>query len=660
MSARFECGSEISAVSVSPDRRSVVVVGRSVLRIVEIQHASSNSGNRSISPSGTTSTINNANSSSSNTTHNINSIGGNPTADPPTTTSDWSQSTSQYTLSASSDLRAEKKSPTYSGCDVHWHPNPAFGHLFATGSTSGVVMVWNLQAKKHRVQEAAFTHPRAVNRVTWSMTDPHLLLTGCQDGIVRLFDIRQAAPRTADSASTGPGEKELTPTAAFASKADAVRDVAFSPSFRHYFATAHDNGRMQVWDMRNNSHPRIDLPAHTKLAHSLDWHPQDSQTIATASRDQTVRVWDLSGRPHQTYVVYTSDSVGRVRWRPGHKYQLATSASVLDFNANVWDIRNAFVPLYSLGRAGAVHHNVISCLEWLDADAMLTASKDVKGQLAITQTGDMIQPHRGLYPTQGIAFSAAYSDEGLLAVCTDTLARGDTEDEIQRRIAKQAPRIRIARVSSPHTSDFKRLATAYHTYCSPTHASYSSSTASGQSSKVPHATRLYSCESCAEACATLGEEGLAHAELWRFLSSLQGDECMLDVLKATWEQHVNMGDVQTCAVMLLVFRELADKIVPAIRGADCHATYVDVLRRMQLFSCAAAVCKASPYDAVSTESKQATGIRVSVPDNGPQDTVAMCAVCREPVRGILVWCRKCGKSGHMQHMRDCKLCGCKN
>eukprot|EP00762_Andalucia_godoyi_P001444 ANDGO_00156.mRNA.1 WD repeat-containing protein 24 homolog len=578
MPARFECGSEISAFSVSPDHKAIAVVGRSYMRILDV--ATDTSGEKPV-----------------------------------------------YSITASMNLRAEKK--FLSGCDIQWHPNPQFSQYFASGATNGTVVIWNLQAKKHRVQESSFLHPRAVNRVAWSMLEPNLLMSGCQDGIARLFDLRVATVKGPQDAAT-----LMQPQSQFASKADSVRDVQFSPKFINFFATVHDNGRLQVWDMRNTGSPRIDFPAHTQLTLAVDWHPDNSQAIVTSSRDQSVRVWDLTTKPKQTAVVYTSDSVGRVRWRPSHQHQLATSASVLDANVHVWDVRNVYVPLYSLGRAGSVHHNIVSCVEWFNGpDALVSSSKDVKGDIQITHISEFVQPHRSFYPSQAITFSAS-SDVHSIAFCLDTVARGDTEKDIQSRISKKSAVICTASMSNSDTVEFRNLAHAYH----------------GMRGG-------YTVKNCLNVCTDLGLH--AHAYLWESILVLERTDRQWEMLSSIFDYHSSMNDIHTCGLLLLIYKSSVDKITSQQRGADCHLSYVDILRRMQLFDCAASVTKYSPFEVVSSESKQATNVRTVSSEGAANDPQAACAVCRLPVRGIVAWCRKCGRSGHIQHMRDCRCCSAK-
>ncbi|XP_013145455.1 PREDICTED: WD repeat-containing protein 24 [Papilio polytes] len=208
----------------------------------------------------------------------------------------------------------------FSSIDVAW--STIEENTLATAATNGAVVVWNLGRSGRSKQEHVFSdHKRTVNKVSFHLTEPSLLISGSQDGMMKCFDLRM---------------KEVART--FISNTESIRDVQFSPHQAHTFAAVSENGTVQVWDSRRSERCLQQFTAHSGPVFACDWHP-DVPWLATASRDKTIKVWDMHGKPNLEYTIYTIASVGHVKWRPQKKYQVASCALVLDCAVHVWDVR---------------------------------------------------------------------------------------------------------------------------------------------------------------------------------------------------------------------------------------------------------------------------------------------------------------------------------
>ena len=118
--------------------------------------------------------------------------------------------------------------------DVVW--SPVDDQLIATAATNGAVVVWNLNKSGRAKQEKVFSdHRRTVNKVNFHPSEPGLLISGSQDGTMKLFDMRK--PDTGD-------------TLTFQSNTESVRDVQFNPHSSHQFCAVSENGKVQLWDTR--------------------------------------------------------------------------------------------------------------------------------------------------------------------------------------------------------------------------------------------------------------------------------------------------------------------------------------------------------------------------------------------------------------------------
>ncbi len=124
-----------------------------------------------------------------------------------------------------------------------------------------------------------------------------------------------------------------------------VRDVAMNPLRPNTFAVAYENGTLSIWDASaSSSTPVSSITDMGAFLLSLDWHPTDAHVIACGTRDKGARIWHTLNASRPLYTVHTSNSCGRVSWRPGRPYQLATSATLIDTCVNVWNVQEPYMP----------------------------------------------------------------------------------------------------------------------------------------------------------------------------------------------------------------------------------------------------------------------------------------------------------------------------
>lgn len=191
--------------------------------------------------------------------------------------------------------------------DVAWAKGNT-GHYVAAATSSGKIIVYDLG---HAGLQAAqlIEHQRQVHNVTFSPHQGSLLLSGSQDGTVRLWDIRDV--RNQRQVGDIPSKRK------FQGQSDGVRDVKWSPTEGLDFAFATDAGELQRWDMRNLKAAKVRVPAHSLACNTVDWHP-DGKHIVTAGSDKTIRVFDVSGsRPKRAaWEIKTPHPVMHARWRP--------------------------------------------------------------------------------------------------------------------------------------------------------------------------------------------------------------------------------------------------------------------------------------------------------------------------------------------------------
>ncbi|KAL3666045.1 hypothetical protein V7S43_008837 [Phytophthora oleae] len=334
-----------------------------------------------------------------------------------------------------------KPSLNFSTNDIRWHPHSDY--LLATAATNGAVVIWNLERDGYKhVQERVLNgHRRAVNRICWHTSDWNVLISGSQDGTVKLWDKR--------------GGKVVS---TYQPKSESVRDVRASPFHPNKFAAAFENGIVQVWDMRKNSQPELKFTAHKGLVLSIDWHPTDANVLASGGRDRYVKIWELGDvwQPKQT--IQTIASVGRVAWRPTCVTHIATSASLMDNSIHIWDTKRPFIPVASMKG----HSDIASGISWMDTPVspnfgqpeipgdceghdywqhMLACSKD--GTLKLHSLADSFKPHQSL-PTTALALNS----KGQVGFSHDYIDRSCASLKIHRHFSLGSSLFTVAGVSS--------------------------------------------------------------------------------------------------------------------------------------------------------------------------------------------------------------------
>ncbi|KAF4034532.1 C4HC2 type zinc-ribbon [Phytophthora infestans] len=338
-----------------------------------------------------------------------------------------------------------KPSLNFSTNDIRWHPHSDY--LLATAATNGAVVIWNLERDGYKhVQERVFNgHRRAVNRICWHTSDWNVLISGSQDGTVKLWDKR--------------GGKVVS---TYQPKSESVRDVRASPFHSNKFAAAFENGIVQVWDMRKNSQAELKFTAHKGLVLSIDWHPTDANVLASGGRDRYVKIWELGDVRQPKQTIQTIASVGRVAWRPTCVTHIATSASLMDNSIHVWDTKRPFIPAASMKG----HSDIASGISWMDTPVspnfgqpeipgdweghdywqhMLACSKD--GTLKLHSLADSFKPHQSL-PTTALALNS----KGRVAFSHDYIDRSCASLKIHRHFSLGSSLFTVAGMSSSSPS----------------------------------------------------------------------------------------------------------------------------------------------------------------------------------------------------------------
>ncbi|QLL33132.1 hypothetical protein HG536_0E00420 [Torulaspora globosa] len=143
-------------------------------------------------------------------------------------------------------------------------------------------------------------HTRSVNSFDFNTSQTSLLISGGQDGSIKIWDLRSSGTKNSRRCDVN-----------INTASDSVRDVKWMP-FQNYvtggqqdvrngsnaglkFASIHDSGLLLTFDLRQPSQIEKRINAHSGPGLCLSWHP-NLEYIATGGRDGKCSLWNVGDR----------------------------------------------------------------------------------------------------------------------------------------------------------------------------------------------------------------------------------------------------------------------------------------------------------------------------------------------------------------------------
>ncbi|EDV27237.1 uncharacterized protein TRIADDRAFT_54980 [Trichoplax adhaerens] len=526
----------------------------------------------------------------------------------------------------------------------------SLGHFIATSLNTGQIQLWKYDWKRdlciaHTYEDCQ----RSVNSLTFDPYRPNLLYAGSQSQIV-VFDLR---------------EKKLVST--YLDREDAVRDLRFPYSDRSEFATAHDSGKVMIWDTRKSDKCLRVISCHAHVVFSCDWHPTNNQRMVTAGRDQYIKVWDLSDSVESAvYTILTYAGVRKVRWRPGHDDQCASYGSMAwDCDINIWDLSRTYIPVAVLKN----HSQVISGLIWRDSNSLISSSAD--NRILLDELKNPHIPAKDATPSS-LTFNAyghlctairtPVADKERKVSVPDLDHFGKDlvldEDDTDGSLSDDAPSSSYAFTSA--MSDDGEIGigaldgeVSIFSFQAPGHMpteafEYASLENDGDNS-----------ESYSKPTELVADLFVTKPTPEMIVRSWKFSDIIPDLLKS----YADEGDVQTCVSIIAALGERFD--VTSINEetvVNWYNYYLEILDKFELWNAHNELIKTAHYSAIRELSfswPYNTGcnnckkvVNKAGCCNICKKQAALCSVCHLPVKGLYVWCHGCGHGGHLQHMKE--------
>jgi WD40 repeat protein len=154
---------------------------------------------------------------------------------------------------------------------------------------------WHYWQRQRHVSIPLRGHPTAIRGMCFS-PDGGRLASACQDGMIRLWDVRS------------PKEPILLLRAG-----EEVRGVCFSPDGRHVVAGGTDHV-IRLWDVKSGQ-ATLSLTGHTGIVQDLCYSP-DRRRLASSSEDGTVKVWEVGSSREPLTIEGHAGVIRDVRFSP--------------------------------------------------------------------------------------------------------------------------------------------------------------------------------------------------------------------------------------------------------------------------------------------------------------------------------------------------------
>lgn len=224
-----------------------------------------------------------------------------------------------------------------------WSPS---GRFLLTGGADGLAIVWD--ADGGGVRQVLAHHKSGCLDAEW--LNETCFVTGGSDGQILLYDLGRAP-------AEGTGES-FEPLAVLSGHEDEVNTLRFNSELG-LLASCSDDRTVRLWKPFESAEPVAVLKGHEKEIYTLKWSNTPGNLLASASFDNSVRIWDAQGECKQVLMQHTQP-VYAIAFSPCGRYLASGS---LDESVIVWSLEGGrSLKVHSFAGAGGCYD-----LDWREA-----------------------------------------------------------------------------------------------------------------------------------------------------------------------------------------------------------------------------------------------------------------------------------------------------
>ncbi|KAJ1981221.1 Ribosome assembly protein rrb1 [Dimargaris xerosporica] len=223
-----------------------------------------------------------------------------------------------------------------------WQGKP----VVATWADTGKVHIWDASAPTKALATPGYQMPAAVRRPLHTVTshgrnEGFALDWSAEGGHLLTGDINSDIYLTQRNAQSGAFVADRTP---FSGHTSSVEDLQWSPSEKSVFASASADQTVRIWDCRQKKRSALNVHAHTSDVNVITWNTKTAYLLASGADDGVFSIWDLrtfsSNQQAKPIPVATfkwhQSPITSIEWSPHEESVLSVSGA--DDQATLWDL----------------------------------------------------------------------------------------------------------------------------------------------------------------------------------------------------------------------------------------------------------------------------------------------------------------------------------
>lgn len=175
---------------------------------------------------------------------------------------------------------------------------PKTRHILASGSVDRSVILWDLDEQKPHTTIQSFEEK--VQAVKFHPTEAQMLLTGCCDGTVKLFDCRDPSVINTSFKKWSFNSIE-------------IERVFWDPHNTNGYFVGLNNGHLHYCDVRRENESVWHVEAHSTEISGIVANPTQAGMLTTTSADGLMKVWRYDETTAAQLVHESELGIGRVQ-----------------------------------------------------------------------------------------------------------------------------------------------------------------------------------------------------------------------------------------------------------------------------------------------------------------------------------------------------------